>query len=69
MDKYGWICPRCGKVNAPWAPECECSADVMPWWKELECGSSKFYENPTYTTSTTSNDSTYSTQSNSTSPL
>ena len=20
----GWICPRCGKVNAPWNPWCSC---------------------------------------------
>lgn len=22
--KEGWICPRCGKVNAPFIPECSC---------------------------------------------
>ena len=21
---YGWVCPRCGKVNAPWKSECDC---------------------------------------------
>ena len=20
----GWVCPLCGKVNAPWAPSCDC---------------------------------------------
>ena len=24
MSKYGWICPKCGKVHAPWASECDC---------------------------------------------
>lgn len=23
--QYGWICPRCGKVHAPWVSECDCS--------------------------------------------
>ena len=22
--QYGWICLRCGKVLAPWMPECNC---------------------------------------------
>lgn len=22
--KEGWICPRCGKVNAPFIPSCDC---------------------------------------------
>ena len=22
--KEGWICPRCGKVNAPFMPQCDC---------------------------------------------
>ena len=21
---YGWVCPVCGKVNAPWASQCTC---------------------------------------------
>jgi len=20
----GWVCPRCGKVNAPWKESCDC---------------------------------------------
>ena len=24
--KEGWICPRCGKVNAPFIPSCDCTA-------------------------------------------
>jgi len=20
----GWVCPKCGKVLAPWMPECDC---------------------------------------------
>ena len=22
--QYGWICPKCGKVLAPWMNECDC---------------------------------------------
>lgn len=26
MIQEGWICPRCGKVNAPWMPNCDCKS-------------------------------------------
>lgn len=32
MAQEGWICPKCGKVHAPWVPSCECSHA-----KECQC--------------------------------
>ena len=26
---YGWICPKCGSVNAPWSATCPCSVPIM----------------------------------------
>lgn len=26
--QYGWICPRCGKVHAPWKDSCNCYLNV-----------------------------------------
>ena len=25
---YGWVCPVCGKVNAPWANQCTCKGKL-----------------------------------------
>lgn len=25
---YGWICPKCGRVNAPWKGTCDCSKGI-----------------------------------------
>ena len=50
----GWECPRCGRINAPWVRQCDCSrnnwtitwtsdhpswtGDRPDWWKEVTCG-------------------------------
>lgn len=26
---YGWVCPVCGKVNAPWASQCTCKGKIQ----------------------------------------
>ena len=26
---YGWVCPKCGSVNAPWSATCPCSAPII----------------------------------------
>lgn len=28
MAQEGWICPRCGKVNAPWVMQCSCNRNL-----------------------------------------
>ena len=29
MTQEGWICPRCGKVNAPWVMQCSCNSNIQ----------------------------------------
>ena len=29
MAQEGWICPRCGKVNAPWVMQCSCNRNTQ----------------------------------------
>ena len=36
--KEGWICPRCGKVNAPFIGLCDCKPDEMVRNAGCECG-------------------------------
>ena len=32
MVQEGWICPLCGKVNAPWVMQCSCNrkTQILP---------------------------------------
>jgi len=30
VNQKGWICPSCGRGNAPWSPSCPC----IPWPNE-----------------------------------
>ena len=42
----GWLCPRCGRINAPWVRQCDCSRNNWTityddlvykndkWWKD-----------------------------------
>lgn len=36
--KEGWICPRCGKVNAPFIGWCDCKKDMPVSNANDECG-------------------------------
>lgn len=40
--KEGWVCPRCGKVNAPFIGWCDCKPDTVPAGdtcrSDCECG-------------------------------
>ena len=47
--EQGWECPRCGRINAPWVRECDCSGGNWTitsdwtykpeWWKTyVTCG-------------------------------
>ena len=41
-DSYisqGWLCPRCGRINAPWLPNCNCSGKPM----KITCGEHTHY--------------------------
>lgn len=56
----GWLCPRCGRINAPWVRQCDCSPSsttiswdkitVNPcddWWKhQIKCDDDIFKIHP-----------------------
>ena len=58
--EYGWACPRCGRINAPWKSQCDCSGNYWypswekpqydEWWKHVYCDSNTFKDHPETTT-------------------
>ena len=59
--EYGWACPRCGRINAPWKSQCDCSGNYYyptwypweykePWWKQVYCDSNTYKTYPETTT-------------------
>lgn len=42
--EQGWKCPRCGRINAPWKSQCDCSNWTYKpeWW----CNSDTFRIHP-----------------------
>ena len=33
QSEKGWECPRCGRINAPWVRQCDCSPSTSTWDK------------------------------------
>lgn len=50
---YGWICPKCGKVNAPHRDFCDCSGGYYP--NIVYCGGSGNNPDPAPTITVSSN--------------
>ena len=61
--QQGWECPRCGRINAPWVRQCDCSRSNWTitsdwtykpdWWKEVTCSPDTFKVHPETTIYTT----------------
>ena len=50
---YGWVCPVCGKVNAPWTSQCTCKGK-LPVPCEPTCNTGTSSVSPILTNSVTS---------------
>ena len=72
--EYGWACPRCGRINAPWKSQCDCSGKTYwyptwegpyydEWWKHVTCAPETTWKAPS---SVCSSDSTTKQNPNST---
>lgn len=55
--EYGWACPRCGRINAPWKSTCDCSGKTYwyptwegpyydEWWKHVTCAPETTWKAP-----------------------
>ena len=73
--EQGWECPRCGRINAPWVRQCDCSRSdkwnitwdkddcAKPWWYDYKvtCAPETTWRTPS---SVCGSDSTTSVKSN-----
>lgn len=66
-ETKGWICPKCGRVYAPWVDKCQyCGGSTITytpptcpyqWWHTpLYTTTDSITSNPNITTSTTTNE-------------
>ena len=55
--EYGWACPRCGRINAPWKSTCDCSGKTYwyptwegpyydEWWRHVTCAPETTWKAP-----------------------
>ena len=45
--EQGWECPRCGRINAPWVRQCDCSRSYDKWditWNKDDCTKPWWYD-------------------------
>ena len=35
QSEKGWECPRCGRINAPWVRQCDCSPSPTSNWDKI----------------------------------
>ena len=44
--EQGWECPRCGRINAPWVRQCDCSRDNLTFtWSTSPTGQDEWWKN------------------------
>ena len=51
---YGWVCPVCGKANAPWASQCTCKGKLPAPYDGPTCNTGTSSVSPILTNSVTS---------------
>ena len=51
FKQYGWVCPLCGRANAPWISQCPCQPTVTTWTGPI-WSSPEWTNTPSYTTTT-----------------
>lgn len=44
--QQGWICPKCGRVNAPWMPTCDCVSRYLVKTSSTSRGSHEVADTP-----------------------